>query len=57
MPEELQEKIRQWFGDHIWGEEDFGGLENDDYAELKELFDLVLPDWRDWTWRAQNGKG
>ncbi len=59
--------LRAWIGDHIWDEDDFGGFtegaipkpgtgrtrEQQVTVNVKELLDLAVPDWRDWTHGAQ----
>lgn len=66
MSDATSDALRQWIADHIWDEDDFGGFtegaipkdgrtrEEQVTVNVKELLDLAVPDWRDWTAAAQH---
>lgn len=53
-PEPTVQRFRAWLGDTIWAADDMGGFvtgvtEDDAIREVGKLFDLLDPDWRDYT--------
>ena len=42
--------LRLWFGEHIWAADDFGGVDD---GTLTQLFDLIEPEWRKFTWEGK----
>jgi len=61
MSDETVERFRKWLADEIWGEDDFGGFTEgvtpaQSAEHVRKLFDLIDPDWRDYTEAGRRAK-